>query len=100
MKLTHKERAVLGLLAIGMKPAEIKKFLGISQYAFAYRREGMMAKLGATNDVQLGVLCERLQLLPAAVCNRAEDGRQERQDAQRTSGGQTLDQFVEPQGAR
>lgn len=86
MTLTDHELAVLTCMARGMKPAQIMIALSIGPGAFQHRRQRIMDKFGAENDVQLGVLCERYQLVPVPTRNRIEDRREERLDGRRAVG--------------
>lgn len=86
MKFTKKELAVLELMARGMKSAEIRTALSIGASAFQHRRENIMRKLGATCDVQLGVLAERHQLIqrtppPSTSVRRAKASAEYRVNA-------------------
>lgn len=97
---TEFELKVLTVMARGVAVKAIGAKLGVSRKSVSAARRRVLKRNRLKNYLQLGMYLERCQLLPADERNRIEDGREERLDARRINGGQTLDQFVEPQGAR
>jgi DNA-binding NarL/FixJ family response regulator len=76
MTLTEKELAVLALMAEGLKPAQISERLRIKIKAYSHIREQILCKLGAANDVQVGVRY-------AQMCKAQAQERMAREKAQR-----------------
>lgn len=62
-KLAPLEQAVVTYMARGYKPANIVAALGISQSHYTKVRDRILDKLGATNDVQIGMFVERFELV-------------------------------------
>jgi DNA-binding NarL/FixJ family response regulator len=71
-KLAQLEQAVVTYMARGYKPGRIAAALGISQSHYTKVRDRILDKLGATNDVQIGMFVERLQLVSADERERIE----------------------------
>jgi len=59
--LTDKDRAVLELLAQGLRDKDAARLLGIAPRSAFHRVERVMDKLGATTRFEAGLLYERMR---------------------------------------
>lgn len=87
LRLTYHERNVMLLLAGGLTRKQIAGFLHVSSKSVSAARRRVLNRHGLLNDVQLGRLIERCQLIPPDEANRIEDRREERIDACRMGAG-------------
>ena len=79
--LTQNELRILTLMARGYAPKEISARVNKSRKAVSSALRRVLRRAGVDNYLQLGMLLERCQALPADERNRIEDRREERLSA-------------------